>query len=349
MTQFERKSHRARDHLLALSARYADAWGLAERFRAQADWPDWCFLPMPGWAVAQAQAVGKHPSQTALDPAAVVDVGLLAALGAWRMTQGIYRYDPEIYAAVTDTPLDRDIPVEVLTRLPEWCVYVETPRLRHGGENVAGAWVHLDYGTRTGQTKLRVVLDAGEDLEHLVVLGAPLQGTLQHSIEEAVTTSALRLGHHGQALPDFRRSSSEIVASIGTVLSLVLYICSAGADITQRGKALQPANPQPQQTRRQGTKLFAAAGPREWDVGVRLGAALRAAYQDAQGDGQPHQGPRGHVRRAHWHGFRTGPSKREDGSAIEAAARSLDVRWMPPIPVNLPDIEALPSTVKPVR
>lgn len=36
-------------------------------------------------------------------------------------------------------------------------------------------------------------------------------------------------------------------------------------------------------------------------------------------------GPRGHIRRAHWHSFWKGTGE----------ARCLDVRWLPPIPVNL--------------
>ena len=32
-----------------------------------------------------------------------------------------------VYDAVRDTPVEGDIPCEVLHRLPEWCVYVETP------------------------------------------------------------------------------------------------------------------------------------------------------------------------------------------------------------------------------
>lgn len=349
MPQFDRHVHRARTHLQALSARYTHAWQYCERFRENADWPEWCFLPMPGWAAAQAACVGRHPSRTALDSSAVLDTAKLAALGAWRMTQGIYRFDAGVYSAVAETPMERDIPADVLTRMPEWCIYVETPGHRYRGLDVAGAWVHLDHGTRTGQTKLRLLVDTGPGLEDLIPLGAPLVGTLQRSIDEAVTLSALQLGHHGQAMPDIRREGAEIVSTLGPIVSLVLYVCSAGADITQRGKPLRPGNPEPQRTRRHGTKLFPAAGPREWDVGVRMGAALRAAYAAESGEGREHQGPRGHIRRAHWHGFRTGALKREDGSAIAAADRPLEVRWMPPIPVNLPDVDSLPATVRPVK
>lgn len=345
--QFARKSHRARDHLLALGGRYPQAWAIAEQCRDGADWPAWCYLPMPGWAVVQAEGVGRHASEMARDPLAVLDVGLLAALGAWRMTQGIYRYDPDVYAAVATTPMGGELPAEVLTRMPEWCIYVETPGQAYRGRAVVGAWVHLDHGARTGQTKLRLVLDAGLALGDLIPLGAPLEGTLRQSIDAALQTSALHVGDHGQAMPDLQRAGSEIVDVLAPIVSLVLYVCSLGADITRRVAPGQPANPEPQRTRRHGAKLFAATGPREWDVGVRMGAALRAAYAAAEGSATGgHSGPRGHMRKAHWHGFRSGPYKRDDGTLIPALDRPLDVRWMPPIPVNLLDLDAMPATIK---
>lgn len=341
-------SHRARDHLHAVGRRYAAAWSLADNMRVDSDWPAWCFLPMPGWAVVQAKGVGLHPSQTVHDPAAVLDVGRLATLGAWRMTQGIYRFDPDVYAAVADTPMDNDLPADVLTRMPEWSIYLETPGMHYGGRELAGAWVHLDYGTRTGQTKLRVLLDAGLALEDLIPLGAPLQGSLKQSIDAAMMESALRHGQHGLPMQDPRRASADIAAALGPIVSLLLYVCSAGADITRGGVPAQPSHPVPQRTRRHGEKLFAADGPRQWDVGVRLGAALRRAYAAEHAGADGHAGPRAHIRRAHWHGFRSGPIKQGDGTPIPATARPLDVRWMPPIAVNVADLDAMPATIRPV-
>ena len=59
----------------------------------------------------------------------VPDVGLLAAIGTWRYSQGIYRFDDSVYEALRDTVPSGDMPVDVLYRLPEWCVYIETPVL----------------------------------------------------------------------------------------------------------------------------------------------------------------------------------------------------------------------------
>jgi hypothetical protein len=75
------------------------------------------------------------------------------------------------------------------------------------------------------------------------------------------------------------------------------------------------------------------------DLGIRIGAALRThrtASGNATGTGNP---VTPHVRRAHWHRFWTGP---RDGE------RTLVLRWLPPIPVNLHKGKII-STVRPMK
>jgi hypothetical protein len=83
-------------------------------------------------------------------------------------------------------------------------------------------------------------------------------------------------------------------------------------------------------------------------VAYRLGAALQSAQQAAQDHRQepeaaesPRQPPRAHIRRAHWHTYYVGEGSRKDPRKAQAR-----VRWLPPIPVGLPD-EMIP-TIRPV-
>lgn len=264
-------------------------------------------------------------------------------LGAWRMTQGIYRIDPTLYAALIDTPLAGDLPAQVLMRLPEWCIYVETPGLPIAGVDgstytARGMWARC-YEDADAQV-LVVAIDVPE-AETLECQHIPLGRSLTESLQELVR--------------DWRNSGvhTPTEAELGTALgyiapaiNLLLYLCST-VDIAGTG---QPGNPTPTRTKR-GPKLFPAATPRAWDVGVRMGSALRAAYAAVDAGGAHGQGStvRGHVRRAHWHGFRSGPRLRADGSAIPADARRFELRWLPPIPVNLPDLDTMPSVIRPVR
>lgn len=121
--------------------------------------------------------------------------------------------------------------------------------------------------------------------------------------------------------------------------------------ITRRGKVSVPSNPAPRRSGAGSWMLHPASGPTEWDVGTRIGAALRTAYQREQlgGTAAPtgrHVRP--HVRRAHWHTILLGPRLR-DGELVPAEKRQRDLRWMPPIAVNVDDLDALPATIRPVH
>lgn len=274
----------------------------------------------------------------AVYPERVPDAARLAGLSAWRMAQGIYRYDPAVYEAVRDTPLSGDIPHDVLYRLPEWCVYVETPGLRVEGAAMSGAFVHLEYDFDRREPELRLLLDVDAERGPMLVpialhLGAwPLAESISRALQIA-RDNAAGLSHAAELV---HQSANWVGEAVEPVVSLTLYLCSQASEIGDGRR--RPGNPQPVRTRRNGLRLFPADGPTAWDVGVRLGAALRLAYHAEQAAaGGTHAGPRGHVRRAHWHGYWSGPRE---------GARRYDLRWMPPIPVNLGSLNELPAVVR---
>src|SRR5438067_1968447 len=47
----------------------------------------------------------------------------------------------------------------LLYRLPEWCVYVETPGRTLLGAPLHGIYAHLEWDANTGRTELRFVFD----------------------------------------------------------------------------------------------------------------------------------------------------------------------------------------------
>ena len=341
-------THRARDRLLAVTQWARPVFDAAASLRAQylGDWPAWCYLPLPAWQEAAEMALPFGlPNQDA--------EAEIPALGSWRMTQGIYRIDPTVCDALLDTPADGDIPADVLLRLPQWCVYVETPeRVQWCGERVHGFWAWLD-GDAPERANLIVLLDGpGETVPLILTLGTgSLAESLHHMLDVArrraqagnAPPEAVAVAQHGAML------MQPIKDMLAQLLPLLLYICTAES-MQQR-----PGNPQPQKTKR-GMQTFPASQPQVWDVGVRMGAALRAAYAaekteraEASGGGAGHASPRGHIRRAHWHGFRSGPRLTAEGESIPANKRRFELRWMPPIPVNLPDIDSLPSTIYPIK
>jgi hypothetical protein len=307
-------------------------------------------VEQPGAATLAAISAGggelpSGPGQ--LSPAAVTT----QCIAAWRVTQGIYRFDPTLYAALIATPVTGEIPSEVLLHLPEWCIYIETPEMtvptREGvAVAVLGLWYWLDQAPGRS-TILCIGIDTGRR-PPIIAQHVPLVGTVERAVDATLEEWAAALAR-GNALnappPEYREAASTFLPP---ALSLALYLCSRAADIS--GRAGRPKNPEPVATRRHGTRLYPAEGPRQWDVGVRLGAALRRAAQrehdrtdDGGGGGgavNRHVAP--HVRGAHWHTYLLGPRKGD-------APQRRDLRWLPPIPVGVDDYDALVPTVHPVR
>lgn len=266
-------------HLSAYSERYPQAWQYLEDMRSRRgqelpDWAAWCFVPLAG---AYAIVSGGGDNRVPLERAG--DVSALAALAAWRMTKGIYRFDPDIMAELWRTPITGDVPSEVLTRLPEWCVYIETPGRAVMDTPLHGFFAHRESDPSGGRQELRLLLDDDAGLSpvpiHLVGTVRAGLDQMVHEAEKQATAlgtdiSAVR-AQVGPGAEDKRRWAKELEP----LVSLVLYLCTEERDITSSGSgATQPQNPAPKRTKK-GSRLFAAPGPRTWDVAVRLGAAYR--------------------------------------------------------------------------
>lgn len=324
---------RPRQHLEAAGKLYPHAWRQVDEFRAGQgqgelpSWPEWCFLPLGGAYAIVSESLGVER----LTPYMVGDVGRLAALAAWRVTQGIYRFDGALYEALVDTPVTGDLPCDVLYRLPEWCVYVETPGGRWLGEVLHGFFAHLEWDANDGHAELRLLLDAAGALIPIPIhLGSwGLREALCRMAERA-TINALG---EGMAAPS--SVSGRLLPHLEPLLSLLLYLCSTNAEIGDGSR--QPGRPCPTKTKK-GWRLFPAEQPASWNVGVRLGTALRAAYREAgEVAGGSHARPRPHIRRAHWHTYRIGKGRAESR-----------LKWLPPIPVNVDDPGKMPATIRAV-
>lgn len=221
------------------------------------------------------------------------EVGRLAALGTWRVTQGIYRFDPTLYAEIIDTPVAGDLPNDVLYRMPEWCVYIETPGMQWFGTPLNGFFSHLEFDANSGRPELRLLLDTATHLTPLPLhLG---QWPLAESIRRMIDIASIQAMGVGIAPPaGVTRPLSEAVEPL---ISLLLYLCSQNAEIGDGNRF--PANPEPKKTKR-GLRIFAPDKPVTWNVGIRLGAALRKARAESEAGDGTHAGPLPHVRRAHW-------------------------------------------------
>ncbi|MBF0311498.1 MAG: hypothetical protein HQL56_18445 [Magnetococcales bacterium] len=292
-----------------------------DKGKALADWPAWCYLPM---AAAYAAVSGGRVA--AIE--AMRDVAALSAMAAWRLTKGVYRYDPEVYAALVATPMDptKPIPAEVLYRLPEWGMYLETPGLAWTSTILRGCWIHLEYDANNGRHELRLLLDCIDDrlVQVPIHLGS---GSVLEAIDR-MTQEAQRIAAGLGVVADCSpQTNSAMAQSAAPLLSLILYLCSSEPEIEDRlHPGSRPGRPAPKRTR-QGYRLFEADKIRVWDVGLQTGRLIREAKAVTQShDDTARASPRPHMRVAHWHGVWSGPM---------SGPRKFAYRWYPPIIVGV--------------
>jgi len=283
-----------------------------DRGQSAPGWPDWCFLPLGGWyAIVAAELKCEI-----LEAPVIPDVSTLGALGAWRITQGVYTFHPETFAELSKTTIGGELPSDILKRMPEWCFYISTPEYRLSGAPIHGFFVHLEYDPNSGGTELRFLLDTEKGLRPFVL---PIgQWPLAESLKRVEQESRTWMNPLQTALYESVYDPKAAIAAAQPLLALVLYICSK--DPEYKG-SLRPAKPALTRTKK-GWRLFPADKPRFWSLGFSTGEAIR---RGKEGSTDPSR-PKPHIRRAHWHGYWLGP---------RANPQKFIFHWLPPTPVNV--------------
>jgi hypothetical protein len=356
-TALEATIVRLHGYVRAIEGRWPGVWGIIDKARAgrgrngDAGWPAWCYVPLAG-TLEIANRYGE------LEATEYSEVGVIGALSAWRLTKGLYQFDPTLLKALWETPIksDADLPADVFYRLPEWCVYITTPGYRmDDGTSLLGFFAHLDYEW-DGRAQLRVYLDTGIAGRDLVSIGMYLMHRevsrcIDAAFEDAKIQAALHRDRQrlGEEIERARSISESVLPS---VLSLLAYLSIAIQSREIRdssGTDRLPRRPQGVRVKK-GLRIFAPERPSVWSVGYRIGPALRAALEKSAAEKrrggftvEDRRSPHGHIRRAHWHTYWTGPWR-------EPEKQEALVKWLPPLPINLEfGAEAPVTTVYPVR
>lgn len=319
---------RLRAHLASVTRRYPDAWSQLAGFRrdkkALGGWPDWCDVPLSAAYAIVTAGTDRQPSNT--------DASVVGGLGTWRLTQGVYRFDADLLEALWTTPIER-VPAELLYRLPEWCVYLETPGRQFSNARMHGCFVWLEWDVNARRTELRTIIDTGDMLYPLILHLLP-GGTLEACLDAAMGESLRNMPTDRNMPAGLWEAARDIMRQVWPgIIALTLYLCSDEPDMTN--SAGTAATPRPPTRRKDGT-IIPASAPVEWVIGSRLGRQLRQA-RSQQHQGGEHAAPRPHVRRAHFHHYWTGP---------KAAGQTLSLRWLHPVLVGAGDV---PVTIRSVE
>ena len=247
---------RLRAYVAEYGKQYPGVWRALDEFRTERGkglpmWREWCYVPIhAAFAYLTNGKRMEDISPPEIYQAAQI-AGIISALGAWRLTQGVYRFHEKLFQPVWDTPVSGELPVELLFHLPEWCMYVETPGKDFAGTPLRGFFAHIDDDLNYNRAELRLLLDMEAGLNPFVL--HLNKSTISESIE-AVAEHSTRMTQGYPALveknsftPEFKRTMAERVSPL---ISLLLYICSATEDMRDSAGGLRRSkNPTPKRVK----------------------------------------------------------------------------------------------------
>lgn len=142
-------------------------------------------------------------------------VGTLGALAAWRMTKGIYRFDKTVMDSLIETKIDGELPVDVLFKLPEWCIYIETPGMNYAEKNSHGMFVYLEEDVQSKRPELRFVflLDDSEmpTIQAIIHLHKATLNECLGSVAGAIKMNMIAKGHFDTSAMDIYPKQAMII------------------------------------------------------------------------------------------------------------------------------------------
>lgn len=288
--------------------------------------PEWCLFP-----IAAGQAVAGVDNDTT-DADRVFLASILTGLSNWRPGRGVYVFDND-FAKVLDESDGLDtVDAEIFTQLPEWGMWIECPSVSgrpihnapEGTESVTyGAFVWVEFDVNTGGRELRILRDMdingspsllgsvvhlgsgsiadGIDAGHqqsLTNIGVPNHGA---PIAERIEQYAASLGmdYDAAAINEWHRETADFVYRI---VARVAYLVSRKPDVDLAVADITPTRAAA--ARWQKAKVHPL---KVWEVGYRIVRDIeRSCYSPDLHDGDSGPSVRPHIRRAHWHTYRTG-------------------------------------------
>lgn len=303
------------------------------RQELKADWPTWCYLPM---AAVYAIITKGAPMEKARSIMAesIDDLPKLTAALIWSRKKTVYQFDTTLSELLAEQAMSDNIPIDVLYHLPYPCIFIgQAGKLLDRAYAGYFAWLEYDVNHKQPELRLLYLMRDGGTASYPLVL----QGDSIAEFWAATEASARK--RMPDLMPDYA-PGWPLYSAFASAINHILYLCADNADI----KPIQGSGSSAKEKRN------ILSDPQPWEVGTRIGAAIRkyrteGSYQEEAQEqpteGQGHASPRPHVRRAHWHTFWTG--KRD------AADRQLVVHWLAPIPVNYRYDGEMPTVLKRVR
>lgn len=328
---FDKPPFRASVHLQRFMKQHSHLLVMAQNCRLEENaadhhWPLWCYLPMAVWLNLLEQEAALTATKSARTKTiknsdqVVNEVARAATLGAWHVSQGIYRFDSTLYEALLSTPFQKQLSLDLFQTLPQWCVYIETPGLNLFDLALKGLWAHLEYDLSTGAPELRLLLDTESKLTIVPVeLG---NWNFSQAMSRLIARNRPNAEVSLSANTNQPQALTLLSENIVPLLSLILYLCNYHneivavpnpSDTTVETVNSNEINTAPDDSPRLKPKL--------WLVGEQQGAQLRAHYHARELNHFTPVEKADVARQAHWRRIKT--SAKEAGSSAR-------LRWIAP-------------------
>lgn len=286
-------------------------------------WPDYCELPI---GAAYTYLMTRHDEPTAAGLCAE-----LTALWTWRRSKKVYSFDRDLARSLADQANDvrgTDVlPCDLLMHLPYPCVYIKAPGVL---EHTDGFFVFIEFDVNHNRPELRVQWMFEDMLYTFPQVLHLLPGhTIRDFVLDTIHTTQENL-HEDIKLEDVDADIARVILS---AIQLVLYLISDNAEIEKAPRPLVKGKTEKNVVRLTKKNADKASQIEEYQVGIRVGAALRKAAKPVGGHaGETGTGKskRSHTRRGHWHHYWTGPI---------GGDRTLILKWTAPTVIHPEDIE----------
>jgi len=297
-------------------------------------WPEWCLMPIP--ALHSTLPSNGEPGGP-MSEARNELIARMLGFYAWRQGRTVWRFDPDVAAALLETEDMGRVPAEVLRRLPLWGVYIQRPDGDWPGVDADGPCAGI-LARLTTQAIFDFdptgapVLEIQYDLPGNGGIGIPL--SMVPLIEDISLNDALALVRRRVTereaqllhLGDPNSAADDIEAErVRPWLALLMYLCSKGADTERRDP--------PPSGRHRGPRREPGGTVTRVDVGFRIGAAIRKYRSTSSTEASTGKSVAPHLRRAHFHTYYSGA-----GSKSDPSKRCVEVKWLPPIAVGVGEV-----------
>ena len=334
---------------IALAAHFTgvwpDIWKQAADYThingiGEISWDDICYLPYSAAYEIITRDIDpqvlRNADLTARESIASM-ARTLAALAPWRLDKQVYRFDADFEKMLFEQAGETDLPSNVFLKLPHRCIYIETSTISIDNKQIAGVFAHIEHDPKSRDYELRVLplMPDGVTTYDFPVRLSP--ASISDNLRVAIANKD-------------EAENVVIINFLSQILQLILYICSSNNEV-------KPSAEQSAVMRRDATIKDKYREIQKWDVGMRIGAAIRRAQtedavaegaddesenDDADGDSSSSHNSykRPHSRRAHWHHYWTG---KRDGE------RTLILKWIAPTFIHLDADGELPTVIHPVQ